>query len=203
MSEPGQLPRDLLVRIFYHNVVQGLPYSDLLPSICNVVDAANNIVDAHQIVVKNRRELVSHLAELVPTTHQHKSVDFFDYAMGNGSLPANFISPNARPLRSPAKDNRTAVGVCREASIEELPCVAPIHVRPVTLRCNSSHSRPSHLRPSKMGFSASGILRSISVSSIRRMNRSPVARATSQLNSAVLAVPMCIIPVGDGAMRVV
>jgi hypothetical protein len=38
---------------------------------------------------------------------------------------------------------------------------------------------------------------------MRRIKRPPVARATSQLNGAVLAVPMCIIPVGDGAMRVI
>jgi hypothetical protein len=37
---------------------------------------------------------------------------------------------------------------------------------------------------------------------MRSRNLPPVWRAYSQLNRAVRAVPMCIMPVGEGAMRV-
>src|SRR5580658_5768820 len=53
-----------------------------------------------------------------------------------------------------------------------------------------------------MTSTASGVERSRSVSSTRIRNLPPCRRAYSQLKSAVRAVPMCIIPVGDGAMRV-
>src|ERR1700722_14216876 len=66
----------------------------------------------------------------------------------------------------------------------------------------SSDSRPSHVMPSKIACTASGVERSRSVSSIRSRNVPPVWRAYSQLKSAVRAVPMCIIPGGEGAIRV-
>ncbi len=47
----------------------------------------------------------------------------------------------------------------------------------------------------------SGFDRSVSVSSIRRMNLPPWCRANNQLNRAVRAVPMWRLPVGLGAMR--
>src|SRR5580692_2093600 len=47
----------------------------------------------------------------------------------------------------------------------------------------------------------SAVLRSWSVSSIRRTNVPPVFRAQSQLKSAVRTPPMCRYPVGDGAKR--
>ncbi len=56
--------------------------------------------------------------------------------------------------------------------------------------------------PSKIAWTASGVERSRSVSSMRIRNLPPVWRANSQLKSAARAVPMCIIPVGEGAMRV-
>src|SRR5580704_3664397 len=56
--------------------------------------------------------------------------------------------------------------------------------------------------PSKIASTASGVERSRSVSSTRIRNFPPLWRAYSQLKSAVRAVPMCIIPVGEGAMRV-
>ena len=47
----------------------------------------------------------------------------------------------------------------------------------------------------------SGVERSRSVSSIRSTSSPPAWRASSQLNSAVRAPPMCSAPVGDGAKR--
>src|SRR5579863_1206307 len=56
--------------------------------------------------------------------------------------------------------------------------------------------------PSKIASTASGVDRSRSVSSMRNRKLPPVWRAYSQLKSAARAVPMCIMPVGEGAMRV-
>ena len=47
----------------------------------------------------------------------------------------------------------------------------------------------------------SGLLRSLSVSSMRSRKEPPQWRANSQLNTAVRAVPMCRVPVGLGARR--
>ena len=47
----------------------------------------------------------------------------------------------------------------------------------------------------------SGLLRALSVSSMRSRNWPPWRRANSQLNNAVRAVPMCRVPVGLGARR--
>src|SRR5579862_7798452 len=66
----------------------------------------------------------------------------------------------------------------------------------------SSASSPSQARPSKITCTAASVERSRSVSSIRSRNLPPVRRAYSQLNSAVRAVPMCMAPVGEGAIRV-
>ena len=52
-----------------------------------------------------------------------------------------------------------------------------------------------------MAASDSRVERSTSVSSMRRMNVPPVPRASSQLNSAVRALPTCSWPVGLGAKR--
>ncbi len=56
--------------------------------------------------------------------------------------------------------------------------------------------------PSRITCTASGVERSRSVSSMRRMNWPPMRRAYSQLNSAVRTPPMCSRPVGLGAKRV-
>src|SRR6185436_9054339 len=61
---------------------------------------------------------------------------------------------------------------------------------------------PSQRRPSKITLTASSVDRSRSVSSIRNRKLPPMWRAYSQLNKAVRAVPMCIMPVGEGAIRV-
>ena len=53
----------------------------------------------------------------------------------------------------------------------------------------------------RMICSFSGVLRSWSVSSMRRMKVPPVLRAQSQLKSAVRTPPMWRYPVGDGAKR--
>src|ERR1700722_18063410 len=66
----------------------------------------------------------------------------------------------------------------------------------------SSDGTPSQSMPSKIACTASGVERSRSVSSTRIRNLPPVWRAYSQLKSAARAVPMCIIPVGEGAIRV-
>ncbi len=50
-----------------------------------------------------------------------------------------------------------------------------------------------------MSASDSGVERSASVSSMRRMNVPPVPRASSQLKRAVRTFPMCNCPVGLGA----
>src|SRR5512134_1859839 len=55
---------------------------------------------------------------------------------------------------------------------------------------------------SRIARTNSGVDRSRSVSSIRRMNFPPLRRACSQLNSAVRAPPMWSSPVGLGANRV-
>ena len=65
----------------------------------------------------------------------------------------------------------------------------------------SSHVRPSHFIASKMTSRLSSVLRSWSVSSMRRTKAPPVWRAQSQLKSAVRTPPMCRYPVGDGAKR--
>ena len=65
----------------------------------------------------------------------------------------------------------------------------------------SSQSIPSHSRLSKISWTFSGVERSRSVSSIRRTSWPPEPRARSQLYSAVLALPMCSAPVGDGGKR--
>jgi hypothetical protein len=49
---------------------------------------------------------------------------------------------------------------------------------------------------------AASVERARSVSSMRSSILPPVARANSQLKSAVRAPPMCRKPVGDGAKRV-
>ncbi len=56
--------------------------------------------------------------------------------------------------------------------------------------------------PSRIACTASGVERSRSVSSMRRMNVPPWRRAYSQQNSAVRTPPMCSMPVGLGAKRV-
>src|SRR5690625_7019793 len=56
--------------------------------------------------------------------------------------------------------------------------------------------------PSRMACTELSLERSRSVSSMRRTNCPPVARAASQANSAVLAPPICKSPVGEGAKRV-
>ena len=56
--------------------------------------------------------------------------------------------------------------------------------------------------PSRIACTASGVERSTSVSSIRRMKMPPWWRANAQENSAVRAPPMWRKPVGDGAKRV-
>src|SRR6187399_3072066 len=56
--------------------------------------------------------------------------------------------------------------------------------------------------PSTITFTASGVERSRSVSSTRRMNCPFMRRAYSQLNSAVRTPPMWSMPVGLGANRV-
>src|SRR3989344_8895969 len=68
--------------------------------------------------------------------------------------------------------------------------------------CISSASMPSHVRFSRMSSSNSGLSRVGSVSSIRTMNLPPWCRASRKLKSAVRAVPTCILPVGEGAIRV-
>src|SRR5262249_21289544 len=65
----------------------------------------------------------------------------------------------------------------------------------------SSQSRPSHRRSRRIAASDSRVERSASVSSMRRMNAPPCPRASSQLNSAVRALPTCSCPVGLGANR--
>src|SRR5262249_12700768 len=60
-------------------------------------------------------------------------------------------------------------------------------------------STPSHFRPSRIPSTSSGLFRSASVSSIRRIIVPPCRRTKSQLNSAVRAPPTCRYPVGDGA----
>src|SRR5689334_11525770 len=52
-----------------------------------------------------------------------------------------------------------------------------------------------------MPLTNSGLKRALSVSSTRRMNRPPLWRAKSQLNSAVRAPPTWRNPVGLGAKR--
>jgi hypothetical protein len=61
---------------------------------------------------------------------------------------------------------------------------------------------PSQSIASRIASIAACVLRSRSVSSIRRMNLPPRRRAYSQQYSAVRAPPMCRKPVGLGAKRV-
>src|SRR5262245_37878876 len=63
----------------------------------------------------------------------------------------------------------------------------------------SVQSSPSHCRSSTTLCSDSRVERSKSVSSIRRMKVPPWPRASSQLKSAVRALPTCNCPVGLGA----
>ena len=67
---------------------------------------------------------------------------------------------------------------------------------------SASGSSPSQRQAVEDRLDRLGVERSRSVSSIRSRNVPPVWRAYSQLKSAVRAVPMCIIPVGEGAIRV-
>ena len=62
-------------------------------------------------------------------------------------------------------------------------------------------ARPSQRRSSRMPASDSRVERSVSVSSMRRINVPSWPCASSQLNSAVRALPTCRCPVGDGAKR--
>src|SRR3569832_71414 len=66
----------------------------------------------------------------------------------------------------------------------------------------SSGSRPSHDMPSRMTSPASCDARSMSVSSMRRMNWPPVERANAHGYSAERMLPRWMKPVGDGAKRV-
>ena len=66
---------------------------------------------------------------------------------------------------------------------------------------SSSQPRSSQRRPSKMELSDASVLRSTSVSSMRRIIVPPLWRAYSQLKMNVRALPMCRNPVGDGAKR--
>src|SRR6266545_2921401 len=65
----------------------------------------------------------------------------------------------------------------------------------------SSQLSPSQRRSSNAVRSASFVDRATSVSSMRRMNVPPEPRASSQLKSAVRALPTCSWPVGLGAKR--
>ena len=65
----------------------------------------------------------------------------------------------------------------------------------------SSQSSASQRRPSRIARTASSVERSTSVSSMRRMNVPPCARAKSQLYRAVRTPPTCRYPVGLGAKR--
>ena len=65
----------------------------------------------------------------------------------------------------------------------------------------SSQSSPSQRKSSRMARSDARLDRSVSVSSMRRTNAPPARRASSQLKSAVRALPTCRCPVGLGANR--
>src|SRR6187431_2412840 len=65
----------------------------------------------------------------------------------------------------------------------------------------SSHSSASHRIDSRIPATMSSDDRSVSVSSIRRINVPPYRRANNQLNNAVRAPPTWRYPVGDGAKR--
>ena len=65
----------------------------------------------------------------------------------------------------------------------------------------SSQSSSSQRSASRICSMFSGVERSRSVSSMRSTSSPPQWRASSQLNSAVRAPPMCSAPVGDGAKR--
>src|SRR5690606_17364985 len=60
---------------------------------------------------------------------------------------------------------------------------------------------PSHAIESRMPCTHSGLLRSASVSSVRRTSDPPDWRAKTQLNSADRAFPTWNMPVGEGAKR--
>jgi hypothetical protein len=120
MREPGQLVRCSMVCIFQVDLVQRCPCGDLLPGVCDVVDAPDYVVYAYEIVIENGSELVCRLAELVSAAQQDKAaVDLFDHSIGNNSLAADFIFPNPSPLRLPTKNHRAVIGVRGKAGIEE------------------------------------------------------------------------------------
>src|SRR5262249_43591890 len=65
----------------------------------------------------------------------------------------------------------------------------------------SSQSSPSHCRSRRIVTSDSRVYGSVSVSSMRITNVPRCPRASSQLNSAVRALPTWSMPVGLGAKR--
>src|ERR1700684_1753117 len=65
----------------------------------------------------------------------------------------------------------------------------------------SSQSSSSQRRASRICSTFSGVERSRSVSSMRSTKVPPLCLASSQLNRAVRAPPMCSAPVGGGAKR--
>src|ERR1017187_9991127 len=68
-------------------------------------------------------------------------------------------------------------------------------------RYSSSQPRSSQRRPSYIEVSEASVLRSTSVSSMRRIIVPPLRRAYSQLKMNVRALPMCKKRVGEGAKR--
>ena len=89
------------------------------------------------------------------------------------------------------------------SSASSLPASARYRsIRSVWKKGPSSQLIPSQVIPSKIAFTASGVDRSRSVSSMRKMNLPPLRRAKSQLKRAVRAPPIWRYPVGLGAKRV-
>ena len=84
--------------------------------------------------------------------------------------------------------------MCSRSDWRYGPCAPPTSAP-------SSQSRPSQRRSSIADPSASFVERATSVSSMRRTNVPPAPRASSQLKSAVRALPTCSCPVGLGAKR--
>src|ERR1700741_2391679 len=82
--------------------------------------------------------------------------------------------------------------MCRRSDCRYGPCAPPASAP-------SSQFNPSQRRSSIAEPSASFVERAKSLSSMRSTNVAPAPRASSQLKSAVRALPTCSCPVGLGA----
>jgi hypothetical protein len=111
---------------------------------------------------------------------------------------------NSHAPLSRDRSSSAAAGVkvaVRQALVEDRPGQRPVQVQPLGL---AVFLVPAQLQPPQAfedGVSDCRVLRSTSVSSMRRIIVPRFRRAYSQLKMKVRALPMCRKPVGEGAKR--